>query len=301
MPYETFVEKKFSASSIEVIENANTIIEEYMEQGFTLTLRQLYYQFVARALVSNTMREYKRLGSILNDARLAGLVDWDAIVDRTRNLKSLPHWESPAMIVQSCASQFRFDKWEGQPSRPEVWIEKEALIGVIEPVCNELDMPYFACRGYSSQSEQWAAGKRFSACEAAGQAAVVLHLGDHDPSGIDMTRDNQDRLNMFSEYGVEVKRLALNMDQVLAHNPPPNPAKLSDSRARGYIAEFGDESWELDALDPPTIDKLIREAVDEFIDMDLWVVAVTREKAARRTLQAVSDNWDDVVEQYQGE
>ncbi len=298
MPFETFVEKTFRPATIEAINHANDIIDEYRAQGFTLTLRQLYYQFVARGLSENTQRAYKRLGSILNNARLAGLVDWDAIVDRTRNLKAVAHWESPAEIVQSCASQFRFDKWEGQPTWPEVWIEKEALVGVIEPVCHELDIPYFACRGYSSQSEQWAAGKRFSACENMGQAAVVLHLGDHDPSGIDMTRDNDDRLNMFAEHGVEVIRLALNMDQVEKYDPPPNPAKETDSRAKAYIAEYGDQSWELDALDPPTIDALIREAVDKFRDMAKWVEAVDREKAARRTLQAVSDNWTEITDLY---
>lgn len=78
---------------------------------------------------------------------------------------------------------------------------------------------------------------------------VILHLGDHDPSGIDMTRDISDRLELFGA-DVEVKRIALNWDQIDEFTPPPNPAKLSDSRAGAYIAEYGDESWELDALEP---------------------------------------------------
>ncbi len=324
MPTEKFIDKKFSASSEAVILEANQIIDEYRDQGFTLTLRQLYYQFVARALIPNTQRDYKRLGSILNDARLAGRVDRDAIEDRTRNLQAQPHWDSPAEIVESCARQFRFDKWADQPSRPEVWIEKEALVGVIEPICLEFDIPYFACRGYSSQSEQWRAGKRFAKYQDLGQSPVVFHLGDHDPSGVDMTWDNWKRLNLFSGYDwdvvkrhydkadalrrhnfehldVEVRRLALNMDQVEQYNPPPNPAKMSDSRSTGYVGEFGDQSWELDALDPPTIDALIREAVESILDVELWGQAVERERQARRTLQAVSDNWDDVVDQYEGE
>ncbi len=79
MPYEQFIDRQFSARSEGAILDANEIIDEYRDQGFTLTLRQLYYQFVARGLIPNTQRDYKRLGSILNDARLAGLVDWDAI------------------------------------------------------------------------------------------------------------------------------------------------------------------------------------------------------------------------------
>ena len=234
----------------------------------------------------------------MNDARLAGLVDWDAIEDRTRNLRSDPHWDSPAEIVRSCAAQFAFDKWADQPYHPEIWIEKEALLGVIEPACRDLDIAYFACRGYTSQSEQWRAGKRFAEYEAQGQKPVVLHFGDHDPSGIDMTRDNQDRLDMFSRYGVSVRRLALNMDQVETYDPPPNPAKLTDSRCSGYIARYGPNSWELDALDPPVIDRLIRDAVAEIRDDDLWEAAVAREDEARGVLQAVSDNWTEIADQF---
>ena len=202
--------------------------------------------------------------------------------------------------MSSCALQFRFDKWDNQPCRPEVWIEKDALTGVIEPACQELDVAYFACRGYSSQSEQWRAGRRFRRYQRDGQEVIVFHFGDHDPSGIDMTRDNQDRLDMFSVNGVEVKRLALNMDQVEAYSPPPNFAKLTDTRARDYIARFGDKSWELDALDPPVIDRLIRDAILEIRDEDLWQEAVERENVARETLQAISDNWDDIVSQLGG-
>ena len=159
---EQFIEKSFATASLDIIRQANAIIRDYAAQGFRLTLRQLYYQFVARDLIPNTQRSYKRLGNIISDARLAGLVDWDAIEDRTRNLESNPHWDDPAAIIAAAARSFRLDKWETQPCRVEVWIEKEALVGVIERICRNLDVDYFACRGYVSQSEQHAAGKRFA-------------------------------------------------------------------------------------------------------------------------------------------
>ena len=127
MPKLAYVSKDFSAKSLATIDLANRIIDEYRAQGYTLTLRQLYYQFVARDLIPNRVQEYKRLGSVVNDARLAGLIDWEAIEDRTRNLRSLAHWTSPDSIVEACASQYRIDKWARQPVRVEVWIEKEAL------------------------------------------------------------------------------------------------------------------------------------------------------------------------------
>lgn len=265
---EAFITKNFRDRSLAIIHIANEIIEEYREQGFILTLRQLYYQFVARDYIENTMRSYKNLASIINNGRLAGYIDWEAIEDRTRNLEKNLHLAGPREAIELIRDQYGIDMWENQDRRVEVWIEKEALVGVIEGVCRELDVPYFACRGYVSQSEQWRAYKRFESQ----QPTTIIHLGDHDPSGIDMTRDNQDRLNTFhGDYGItDVRRIALNMDQVDLYSPPPNPAKLSDSRAREYIARYGDESWELDALNPKVLISLVRNTVDEYRDIELW-------------------------------
>ena len=289
---EQFIEKSFATASLDIIRQANAIIRDYAAQGFKLTLRQLYYQFVARDLIPNTQRSYKRLGNIISDARLAGLVDWDAIEDRTRN----PHWDDPAAIIASAARSFRLDKWETQPCRVEVWIEKEALVGVIERICRNLDVDYFACRGYVSQSEQHAAGKRFAGYLQDGQDVVVLHLGDHDPSGIDMTRDNNERLGMFARtHGITVRRIALNMDQIETYGPPPNPAKLTDSRYGGYFQEYGDESWELDALDPRVIQTLIGDAVREYRDADAWAAMSDRENDDRERLHDVQSRWPQIV------
>lgn len=295
MPMELFIERKFSAASLDVVRHANKIIKEYQDQGFVLTLRQLYYQFVSRDLIANKQTEYKRLGSIINDARLAGLIDWDAIEDRTRNVKRPPVWGSPEEIIEAVAEQYKEDVWADQKYRPEVWIEKDALTGVIEPVCDRYRVPYFACRGYSSQSEQYRAGKRFARCRKAGQVPVVFHLGDHDPSGVDMTRDNADRLAMFARNDVKVERLALNMPQIEQYDPPPNPAKETDSRATAYIELYGDSSWELDALDPTVIDKLIADNLDKLINKKKWDESIAAEEERKSQLGAVKASWSQVV------
>ena len=220
MPNICYTDKRFSPGSLDIIQQANDIIEEYIDQGFQLTLRQLYYQFVARAIIANKQTEYKRLASIISDARLAGRIDWKAIVDRTRNMQQNSHWDSPSDIINACANSYQIDKWHGQPNRVEVWIEKDALIGVIENVCQRNDVAYFSCRGYTSQSEMWSASQRLIEYETEfGQETYILHLGDHDPSGIDMTRDIQDRLRLFNAETV-VNRIALNMDQIKQYNPP---------------------------------------------------------------------------------
>lgn len=297
MAREAFIERRFSAGSLETIEQANKIIRSYQAQGFTLTLRQLYYQFVSRDLIANKQTEYKRLGSIINDARLAGYIDWSAIEDRTRNVRG-GDWgyEDPAHAIRSMARGYAEEFWPYQPRHVEVWIEKDALIGVIEPVCSRWRLPYLACRGYVSQSEQYAAGKRFARLDAQGRPPVVLYLGDHDPSGIDMTRDHVDRLAMFARWPVEVRRLALNMDQIEEYGPPPNPAKETDSRSGPYIEEYGESSWELDALEPTVIDALIEEQMQDLVDHEAWSESEDRQERSREILTETSNRWDDVVE-----
>jgi hypothetical protein len=335
-----YVPKKFSEGSLRIINLAEEICTDYAAQGFDLTLRQLYYQFVARGHIPNKDTEYKRLGSIINDARLAGLVDWDHIVDRTRNLRTLGHWDDPADIIGSAVNSFRTDKWATQPVRIEVWIEKDALVGVLDATCPGLDVPYFSCRGYTSQSEIWGAAQRLNKYLWAGQDVLIIHLGDHDPSGIDMSRDIKDRLRMFTrkdginrqlnhlgdlvrkgevpysnvdpegfkaayppllaEYTknwghLEIRRIALNMDQVEAYDPPPNPAKLTDSRANDYIENYGDESWELDALDPATLSALITNEVEGARDQEAWDTATEEEEKGRGLLRLASRRWGEVT------
>ena len=314
MPCICYVPKAFRPDTLAIIQKANKVIVEYQRQGFKLTLRQLYYQFVAKDLLpdswidaeynakhglppdtKNTLKNYKHLGDIINDGRLAGLIDWLAIEDRTRNLQSHASWVSPHSIVRACADQYTVDLWAEQGNHVEVWIEKEALIGVIEGICTELQVPYFACKGYTSQSEMWEAAQRLKRHEKAGKDTVVIHLGDHDPSGLDMTRDIQERLELFGSTAI-IDRIALTWEQIEQYNPPPNPAKTTDARYEKYRDQYGDDSWELDALEPQVMADLIRNAVQARIDQDYWQEALERQQTGRDQLSRVSRRWSSVVD-----
>ena len=296
MPKIEYTPRKFGKPTLAIIDWANAIIAEYQDQGYKLTLRQLFYQGVSRDLLANTVQNYKRLGGIISDARLAGLIDWNSIEDRTRELKNTAFWNSPAQILEACANQYKSDKWADQPCRVELWIEKEALAGVFERIAQELGVPYFCCRGYTSQSEMWEAAQRLRQHTHNGQKPIILHFGDHDPSGIDMTRDIIERLELFRCDTLSLDRLALNMDQVEHYNPPPNPAKETDSRFRAYIAKFGSESWELDALEPQGLAALARDRVMELVDREKWDAAVKKEEEERQILVNASDRWDEVTD-----
>lgn len=294
MPFIRYEEKRLGSDSLEIIAKANIIIASYQKQGYDLTLRQLYYQFVSKDWIPNKQREYDRLGRIVSDGRRAGLIDWHAIVDRTRSLKGINHFDSPSEIINVMSDAYHRDKWATQPHRVEVWIEKDALAGVFRRVCNQLDIPYFACRGYPSDSETWAAAQRLLGYVEQGQRPVILHFGDHDPSGIDMTRDIMEKMKLFGAFGVEVRRLALTMDQVNQYSPPPNPAKANDPRFQSYLTEYGDESWELDALEPTVLSSIVSAEVADLVDHDAWDDIVDDEKSERELLGAVSTHWGKV-------
>lgn len=293
MPTVKYKDIRFKDKSLHLIQLVNEVISEYSAQGYELTLRQVYYQLVARGYIPNNERSYKNLGNLINDGRLAGLIDWFAIIDRTRNIRRNSHWSSPVEVIESAKYSYMLDRWANQPNYVEVWVEKDALIGIVSQICRTLDVPHFSCRGYTSQSEMWSAAQRFIRQENR-ESRTIIHLGDHDPSGIDMTRDIQERLEMFGA-DVDVKRVALTMEQIELFNPPPNPTKLSDARSSGYIDVYGYECWELDALEPKIITDLIRTEVLALADISLFSMVENKENIDKNNIQCICDNYDEVV------
>jgi hypothetical protein len=293
---EAFIDKRFGNRSLEMIGTINDILGSYEAQGYDLSLRQLYYQLVSRNIVENTERSYKNVGNIVSDARLSGLIDWDMIKDRGREMLANSHWDNPADIVRSAAQSFRIDRWSDQPNYVEVMVEKQALEGVLRPVCSELDVPFTANKGYSSSSAMYEASKRFLQRMDDGKELHVIYLGDHDPSGIDMTRDVAERLELFlgilpNSTEFNVHRAALNMNQIRELNPPENPAKITDSRAQNYISRFGRSSWELDAVEPSAMANLVRTAVNDLIDKPRWKESGKKQKSMRDELEEYADNY----------
>ena len=276
-----FIEKEFSEENLALINFCNAIIFKYARQGFDLSLRQLYYQCVAQNVIPNNVRAYEFLGKLISDARMAGLVDWSAIVDRGRPLRKPVMWVHPSSALKNLADGFMLNRWKTQPFYLEVMVEKQALEGVLLPVCSRLGIGFSANKGYTSMSSLYEASLRYNKAFEKGKQVCVLYLGDHDCSGIDMTRDIRDRLKIFCGRDVDVKRLSLNKSQVVEHNLPPNPAKMSDSRAGSYVAKFGNHSWELDAIPPLILAGYVKSAVKRRIEPVAWEKAAEEEKRAR--------------------
>lgn len=320
MPYIPYEQPgRISAKVQTLIDMADVICRQYAADGYNLTLRQLFYQFVSRDLIPNKQSEYKRLGNAVSKGRMTGQIDWNHITDRGRNYAGQGGYSDPVSYLEANADGYYIDLWEDQPIHIEVWVEKQALEDVVRRAAGGLRVGHLACKGYMSQSEMWVAARRYlRKFEEGKERVVILHLGDHDPSGIHMTQDIEDRLFTFvggqfpdrfptAKEGVvnkgefmervSVRRIALNLDQVDEYQPPPNPAKTTDSRFRDYVEQYGYESWELDALEPAVLSDLIQDHIRLYRDDARYVakVAQEREQAAmiQQAIDGLREQWED--------
>lgn len=286
MSKECFREKDFGPDALARIEQCDALLEEYQDQGFRMTLRQLYYQLVSRDIIPNEEKSYKKLGVLVSDARLAGLLDWDAIEDRGRSPSEPQHWKGVDDVlraIESTVAGYTLDRWQGQTTYVELWVEKDALAGVLQPLAHKHHVTLMVNKGYSSQSAMYESAQRFIENIGEMKQGVLFYLGDLDPSGEDMVRDIRERMAMFGA-DVEVAKVALTMEQVKLHKPPPNPAKITDPRAAGYIQKYGDKSWEVDALPPPVLAGIINTAIDNVLVRPTWNKVLAQEKTDKQRL-----------------
>lgn len=275
---------RLSARNQERLQEVNRIIEEYAAQGYSLTLRQLYYQLVSRDMIPNKKAEYDKLGRLLVKGRMAGVVDWDAIEDRIR-VPKLPYWvHNIPDALRDTVSQYRLNRQDNQDTYIEVWCEKDALSAVLYRVTKYYHIRLMVNRGYSSCTAMHDAFERFESAEA--EELAILYIGDHDPSGLDMLRDIKERLQEFGT-SVEVVPIALTREQIEQYDPPENPAKITDPRAGWYIEKYGDKSWEVDALPPQTLHDLLVNAIEDRIDVDEFDAMKEREDSDIERLEKI--------------
>jgi hypothetical protein len=264
----------WAAQTWDIIRHCEEIVNEYLQQDIKLTLRQLYYQLVARGFIPNHDKVYDKLSILLTDARYNGLIDWESIEDRIRVPKMHAEWDNVLALIKSAKYSYRLPRWSDQNFYIELFTEKDALSSVLQPIADDWHIHFCVNRGYSSASAMYDLSKRIIGQLEAGKRCIILYLGDHDPSGLDMLRDiterNAEFLTKGNEYiypAFEVVPIALTGAQVKQYNPPSNPAKLTDPRAKWYIAKYGDKSWEVDALRPEVMIKLVNDTIAKYVDL----------------------------------
>lgn len=289
-----FREIHLSKKNLVKLDLINSIIEEYAADGYKLTLRQLYYQLVSRDVVPNKQSEYAKLSKLLKEGRMSGVVNWEAIEDRLR-VPYIPYYnEDPQEAIDDTIEQYRLDRQKGQKVYLEVWVEKDALSGVLKRITNKYHIRLLVNRGYGSVTAIHDAYNRFRNQHFNGKTCKILYLGDHDPSGIDMIRDINERINEMLEAqdiydALEVEPIALTIAQIKEHEPPPNPAKITDPRAKDYIKKYGRVSWEVDALNPRTLNELLTKSIESSIDLNLYQSILDNEESDKKKLKQLSN------------
>lgn len=282
------------------------IINAFMKKNIKLSNRQLYYQLVGRDLIPNNIAIYKRICKFLTDLKYGGYIDWDAIEDRGRTPERHSEWETFQDLINSAVASYRLPRWQDQRFYVELYCEKEAMESVLRPIANKYHIYFGTNKGYTSSSTIYDIAKRINEQLDNEKIVVILYLGDHDPSGLDMVRDVEERIKEFlmawrygdtdpDDYPPEltaewiddhfwIDHVALTTDQVEEYNPPPNPAKIDDPRAGAYISEHGEVSWELDSLDPEILMKMTEVRILEYLDIDKYNEWVRIEKEESQAL-----------------
>lgn len=248
-------------ATVAIVDAAREVISGAHAIGYRPTLRRVFYLLVTREMLPNTLRAYKNLSATLDRARWEGWLDLDCLDDLERQADVPATWESPHELLVDAAHSYRSDWWAGAEAHVEVWVEKRAIVGIAQTIANRWNVPFLACRGFTSLTSLAEAAKRFD-----GRGTVVLYAGDYDPSGREMDRDLQDRLTRLG-CDVELRRLALTREQIEEHNLPHQPTKTGDSRARGWT-EAG--SWEVDALPDAAFIAVFDEHLEQLAPAALW-------------------------------
>ena len=288
----------WSTTKEETIQHIIDIVNDYTDQGYILTLRQLHYQLVSNNWIVNHVSAYKKLGTILDDCRYGGIIDWDAIEDRGR-VPYLPYSvRDVEHALQDTADQYRIDRQEGQKHKIELWTEKDALAGILRRSTNKYHIRLVVNKGYTSSSAIYTAYQRIIENLKAKKATIILYFGDHDPSGLDMVRDIRERLDFMLRNGdyeltdevFLVKHIGLTMPQINQHELPENPTKVSDPRAKKYVEEFGKTCWEVDALKPPVLSSIVESNIEKLMDMAKFQKMLKLEEKGIKEIQKLIDD-----------
>lgn len=296
---QKFRDTSLNAKSMAYLKNINDIIEDYQSQGYNLTLRQLYYQLVTKNVISNHDREYKKLSRVLTEGRMAGLVDWDAIEDRLRRPQNVYTVTGVKDALKDTYRQYRLNRQSGQDTHIEVWVEKDAISSVLKRVTETYGINILVNRGYGSVTAIKDAYDRFGwRIKDYGREVVILYLGDHDPSGLDMIRDINSRISEMLEIdelsnSFRIVPIALTMKQIKKYNPPPNPAKITDTRSPAYIEQYGRVSWEVDALPPEVLNNILESSILDFLDVDTYKEQVKEESRQKKDIKMFIDKYDE--------
>jgi len=255
-----------------------------------MTVRQLFYRLVSASVISNDRANYQLVSRLMTKARDDGRCEFDWIVDRSRPEYAPNVFTDAAEYARTVKRSYRKDYWSNQPEYVEAWVEKDAIIGSIEDVTDDLGITVRVGRGFLSTTKAHEIAEHFKSID---KPITVFYLGDHDPSGRDIERDLYKRIRT---YGCDftLRRLAIHKADIRKFHLPPLRIKDGDSRSTAFRKKHGEQCVELDSLPPTELRKRIGDAVDNLIDVELWNRAVDVEEAELASIQSFADKWSEL-------
>ncbi len=239
------------------------------------TVRQVFYQASVRGIVEKSEAGYAKVQTDLVLMRRAGDLPYDWLADNTRWQRKPRTFNSVEQALDDTARLYRKALWAEADAYVEVWLEKDALAGVILPVTSTYDVPLMVARGYASLSFLHEAAEYISTLEV---PAYIYHFGDFDPSGVNAGEKIEQTLKeMAPNADINFERIAVNRDQIAVWHLPTRPTKATDSRARG----FGDISVELDAIEPNRLRNLVKSAIERHLPPTQFATLKAAERSER--------------------
>lgn len=273
-----------------------TIILQVIARYGSMTVRQVYYQLVSLGAVEKTEAEYKTVVRLLTEMRIEGSLPFDSIADNTRWMRKPRSFSSLEQALRITAETYKRATWDNQSDYLEIWLEKDALAGIVYEITEPWDIPLMVTRGYPSVSYLYGAAQAIESC---GKPTHLYYLGDHDPSGVDISRNVEARLREFAPNGeMYFTRLAVTKAQIVEFDLPTRPTKKTDSRAK----TFSGQSVEVDAIPPPELRSLVQSAIERHVNRRALRILQLAEQSEREALGFLASRpWADELNVQKGD
>lgn len=282
MSYQPRLTKRRSKSDIRGIKRQ---LYNLLWASNPMTVRQVFYQMVSLGVIAKSEGEYKNtIIRLLGEMRRTGEIPFDWIADSTRWMRKPRTHSSLENMLRYSAQSYRRSLWDNQPVYVEVWLEKEALAGVLYEVTEEWDVPLMVTRGYPSLSYLYSAAETIGAKSKRGKSTYLYYFGDYDPSGLDIPRKVESDLREFApDADIEFKRVAVTLEQIETLKLQTRPTKQTDSHSRNFTGE----SVEVDAIPSATLLEIVSNCITQHIDESAYRTLREAEKGEREVLMSI--------------
>lgn len=262
------------------------ILDVFADIAPPLTVRQVYYQLTTRKAVDKTEAGYNKVQRELTKMRRAGTIPYGWLADNSRTFYEAETHRSLQEAAADMARWYRRDLWAAQNVHVEIWLEKRALVGQLNPICNEFGVRLYPCGGYSSISYAFEAATQLREID---KPIYIYHLSDFDADGAYSSVALERELRRHGA-AIEFERLALTRHEIdrWGLHDALRPQKRKSARYKWWAEQYGADQMacELDAIHPADLRQLVHNAIQAHIDPAAWerlqrVEAVERESIAQ--------------------